>query len=100
MSVAALAASVIFTLSLQIQRVRSAMPVQQVELTPNFLRGTVSTRAGTDIGAPHFCLRRSYMPNQRVTLGLAAAAAVMACGLTAAVWVRTLAPVIALYGLG
>ncbi len=31
---------------------------------------------------------------------LALGLAIMACGLTAAVWVRTLAPVIALYGLG
>ena len=31
---------------------------------------------------------------------LALGLAITACGLTAAVWVRTLAPVIALYGLG
>ena len=31
---------------------------------------------------------------------LALGLAIAACGLTAAVWVRTLAPVIALYGLG
>ena len=36
----------------------------------------------------------------RVEGFLALGLAIMACGLTAAVWVRTLAPVIALYGLG